>query len=176
MRSYLLAGFQKGIPSIFSDIKSLYKDSSKERIVGEVAEELKSSVSPESTTNGSADDDSSSPKVWALYFLAQHYSYLRQYDKSLSVIEETIKLAPALPELYTCKARCLKRAGDLFGAVRYMEEARLLDKADRFLNTKSAKYHLRAGLSSEAQSILGQFTKVYPLVSSGIPISELIFF
>lgn len=67
---------------------------------------------------------------------------------------------PTLPELYTCKARVLKRAGDLFGAARSMESARLLDGQDRFLNTKCAKYRLRAGLIDEANEILGYFTKV----------------
>ena len=41
-----------------------------------------------------------------------------------------------------------------------MDEARVLDLQDRFLNTKCAKYRLRAGLEEEAQEVLGLFTKV----------------
>lgn len=58
------------------------------------------------------------------------------------------------------KARVLKRVGDPFGAARAMDEARLLDLQDRFLNTKTGKYRLRAGMEEEAQEVLGLFTKV----------------
>lgn len=58
------------------------------------------------------------------------------------------------------KARVLKRLGDYYGAALCMDEARLLDLQDRFLNTKCAKYRFRAGLVDEANEILGLFTKV----------------
>lgn len=41
-----------------------------------------------------------------------------------------------------------------------MEEARRLDGQDRFLNSKAAKYWLRAGEFEKAYSVLGLFTKV----------------
>lgn len=37
----------------------------------------------------------------------------------------------------------------------------MLDLQDRFLNTKCAKYRLRAGLEEEAQEVFGLFTKVF---------------
>ena len=58
------------------------------------------------------------------------------------------------------KARVLKRLGDPYGAAKAMDEARLLDLQDRFLNTKTGKYRLRAGMEEEAQEVLGLFTKV----------------
>lgn len=76
------------------------------------------------------------------------------------MLDLAISHTPTLPELYTCKARVLKRAGDLIGASRSLEDARLLDGQDRFLNTKSAKYMLRANLVDDANQILGLFTKV----------------
>ena len=57
------------------------------------------------------------------------------------------------------KARILKRAGDVDGALQAMTEARLLDGQDRFLNSKSAKYHLRADQVAEAEGVVGLFTK-----------------
>jgi hypothetical protein len=67
---------------------------------------------------------------------------------------------PTLPELYMTKARVLKRAGDPYGAVRAMDDARSLDGQDRYVNTKSGKYRLRAGMINEADEVLGLFTKV----------------
>lgn len=78
----------------------------------------------------------------------------------MELLDLAIAHTPTLPELYTCRARTLKRAGDFFGASRAMEDARLLDGQDRFLNTKSAKYRMRAGLIDEASALLGLFTKV----------------
>ncbi|KAL5521607.1 hypothetical protein ACEPAF_2355 [Sanghuangporus sanghuang] len=163
-RAYLLNGFRRGVPSLFSDIKSLYSVPAKRLAIEEIAEGLRKEESPSSTApavNGDVAANAESPTtyLWILYFLAQHYSYLRQFSKALPLVDEGINHTPTLPELYTCKARLLKRAGDLVGAVQYAEDARLLDLQDRFLNTKSAKYHLRAGLSEEAQTLLGLFTK-----------------
>lgn len=58
------------------------------------------------------------------------------------------------------RARVLKRAGDPLGAAQSMEEARLLDLQDRFLNGKAAKYWLRAGEVKKAEELLVLFTKV----------------
>jgi len=57
------------------------------------------------------------------------------------------------------KALVLKRAGDPAAAAAAMEEARLLDGQDRFLNGKAAKYWLRAGDVKKAEELLAMFTK-----------------
>ena len=67
---------------------------------------------------------------------------------------------PSLPELSMLKARILKRAGDVDGALQAMTDARLLDGQDRFLNSKNAKYLLRADQVEEAERVVGLFTKV----------------
>ena len=54
----------------------------------------------------------------------------------------------------------LKRAGDPLGAAQAMEDARLLDGQDRFLNSKAAKYWLRTGEIKQAEDLLTLFTKV----------------
>ncbi|EJD05554.1 NMDA receptor-regulated protein 1a [Fomitiporia mediterranea MF3/22] len=160
-RSYLLDGFRRGIPSLFSDVKGLYADSAKQLAIEEVVLALRKDEASAAIANGDASANSEDPStyLWVLYFLGQHQSHLGRYEEALLVLEEAITHTPTLPELYTCKGRVLKRAGDLVGAVQCIEDARALDLQDRFLNTKSGKYHLRAGLSEEAQVILGLFTK-----------------
>lgn len=66
------------------------------------------------------------------------------------------------------KAMVLKRAGDPLGAAHAMEEARLLDGQDRFLNGKAAKYWLRAGDVKKAEELLAMFTKVRCLFPASI--------
>lgn len=166
-REYVTKAIRRGVPSLFSDVKSLYSDTIKCRVIGQIAETLREQYEPSSApkaeaSNGDADPSAEPPTshLWTLYFIAQHQSYLKNYREALTIIDAAIAHTPTLPELYSCKARLLKRAGDPLGAVRAIEEARKLDLQDRFLNTKSAKYHLRADLSEEAQSLLGLFTKV----------------
>jgi N-alpha-acetyltransferase 15/16, NatA auxiliary subunit len=156
VKPYLLSGLTKGIPSLFSDIKALYRDDEKRQIVEEIVE----STQEEMALNQSASVDPT-PYLWTLYFLAQHYSYLLRPTQAVKIIDQALLHTPTLPELLTCKARILKRAGDFLGGARYANEARLLDGQDRFLNTKCAKYLLRAGLVEEASTVLGLFTKVW---------------
>ena len=150
---YITAALEKGVPSLFADVKALYRDPTKRQAIQDIVEGLREQVAattgPEPTTY-----------LWTLYFLAQHYSYLSEYAHALELLEQAIEHTPTLPELYAFKARVLKRCGDPFGAAFSLDEARVLDLQDRFLNTKCAKYRLRAGLVDEANDILGLFTKV----------------
>lgn len=41
-----------------------------------------------------------------------------------------------------------------------MDEAQALDTADRFINSKCAKYLLKAGLVKEAEEMCSKFTRV----------------
>jgi Flp pilus assembly protein TadD len=152
---YLLTGLDKGIPSLFADIKSLYKDKEKQQAVEDIVE---ASLTPKDPS--SSADVEPTTYLWTLYFLAQHHASLSRPDKALSLLETALSHTPTLPELHLCKARVLKRAGDYYGAARCVNDARLLDGQDRFLNTKCGKYLLRAGMSEEASTVFGLFTKV----------------
>lgn len=153
-KPYLLTGLAKGIPSLFADIKSLYKDKEKQQVIEDIVEASLTPTDPSSST-----DVEPTTYLWTLYFLAQHHAYLSRAEKALSILETALSHTPTLPELHLCKARVLKRAGDYYGAARCVNDARLLDGQDRFLNTKCGKYLLRAGMPEEASTVLGLFTK-----------------
>lgn len=104
--------------------------------------------------------ESSTTYLWTLYFLAQHHSALSNHSTALSLISLASTHTPSLPELHMLRARVLKRAGDEVGAMNAMQEARELDGQDRFLNSKCAKYLVRAEKVKEAEEVLGLFTKV----------------
>ena len=157
-KPYLERGLEKGIPSLFSDVKNLYTDKLKLQSIEEIVEDIRSNVSPKDQVPSVSPDPSY--YLWTLYFLAQHYSSLGQHEKALEILHIAMEHTPTLPELYMTKARVLKRAGDPYGAVRAMDEAHKLDGQDRYVNTKSGKYRIRAGMISEADEILGIFTKV----------------
>jgi peptide alpha-N-acetyltransferase len=151
-RAYVIDGFRRGVPSIFVDVKPLFRDSEKHRILLDITESIQKS------SELSSFDPTIS--VWSMYFLAQHASFVGDQLLALSRLRWLENHTPTLPELYVLKAKALKRGGDLAGASQIMDEARHLDLQDRFLNWKAAKYMLRAGRPEKAEHILGLFTKV----------------
>jgi hypothetical protein len=164
--AYLLRGLKKGIPSLFVDLKPLYQDTQKRAILEELVDgyrrALEEGCLPDESPNDAEETECDMPTtyLWTLYFLAQHFSHIGQQSRALSLLSSAISHTPTLPELHTLRGRILKRLGDPRGASVAVNEARLLDGQDRFLNTKSAKYKLRAGLIEEANDTLGLFTKV----------------
>lgn len=102
--------------------------------------------------------------LWAYYFLALHLAHpsntTPSHPRALDLLQKALDHTPTLPEIYMARAMVLKRAGDPMGAAHAMEEARLLDGQDRFLNGKAAKYWLRAGDVQKAEELLAMFTKV----------------
>lgn len=156
--AYLKSALVKGVPSLFSDLKSLYQDATKQAAVEEIVETLRLEWAPTSAPSADGTDPPTS-YLWSLYYLAQHYSLTGDSQKALHYIDSAISHSSTLPELHMVRARILKRAGDLLGASSAMTDARLLDGQDRFLNSKAAKYLLRVNDTEEAERVVGLFTK-----------------
>ena len=53
-----------------------------------------------------------------------------------------------------------QHAGDIDEAVKCLDEAQSLDTADRYINSKCAKYMLRANMTKEAEDMCSKFTRV----------------
>lgn len=144
---YLSSMFKRGVPSLFSSIKSLYKDSKKKEVIIKIA-----------TTLESKEEDPI-VKSWIKYFISQHYYKLKDYDASMKKIDEAILISLDSIEFLMFRARILKHQKKLTEAANQMNEARLKDLQDRFINTKTVKYKLRADEIDEALEITGLFTK-----------------
>jgi tetratricopeptide (TPR) repeat protein len=159
VKPYIIRGFEKGIPSLFADLKALYVHKEKHTVIEDIVNSLREDYchTADATRNKEFDPTT---YLWTLYFLAQHYSHLSHHSKALEVLDIAINHTPTLPELYLLRGKVLKRVGDYFGAAKSVNEARMLDGQDRFLNTKCGKYLLRAGMMDESTPIFGLFTKV----------------
>ncbi|KAI0674538.1 NMDA receptor-regulated protein 1a [Trametes maxima] len=158
LEPYLRTRLEKGVPSLFTDLKALYRTPQKRDTIESVAQGLLDALAhpPDAPCPPSIDPTT---YVWTLYFLAQHYSHLGQHARALALLDTALAHTPTLPELYLFRGRVLKRAGDPYGAARWVDQARLLDLQDRFLNARCGKYRLRAGLIEEAVEVFGLFTK-----------------
>lgn len=161
---YLRRGLRKGVPPLFVNLRSIYADDSKVKIISELIHDYSTNLK-ESNHFSKADCEAKLPLepasalLWTLYFLAQHYDHLRDTNKALSYINEAIEHTPTLIELFVTKGRIYKHAGDFVEAFKWLDEAQSLDTADRYINSKCAKYMLRANLIKEAEVICAKFTR-----------------
>ena len=171
-------GLRKGLPSLFQLIRGLYQSPEKAKVVGELVLGFKSellkggeelaelatesggSLPNGTAVNGDADGgELPTTLLWTYYFLAQHLDRLGEHKAALAYVDEALKHTPTLIELHTLKGRIYKHAGATQAAVGCMEEAQMLDTADRFVNCKAAKYLLRSGQVEAAEAMAGKFTR-----------------
>jgi len=61
----------------------------------------------------------------------------------------------------------VQHGGDVMEAYKWLDEAQGLDTADRYINSKCAKYMLRANLIKEAEETCSKFTRVGLLLHKG---------
>lgn len=52
-----------------------------------------------------------------------------------------------------------QHVGNIKEAAKWMDEAQSLDTADRFINSKCAKYMLRANMVKDAEEMCSKFTR-----------------
>lgn len=160
---YLRQALHKGVPPLFVDLRSLYKDPEKVKIMEELV--LGYAECLQTKEQFSEEDSNTLPKepatalLWTLYYLAQHYDHLADHVKALDYINRAIEHTPTLIELFISKARVFKHCGDIKEAVSCLDEAQALDTADRYINSKCAKYMLRANMVKEAEEMCSKFTR-----------------
>ncbi|KAL9130976.1 MAG: hypothetical protein Q9217_000965 [Psora testacea] len=161
---YLQRMLQKGIPSVFANLKALYRTPTKRDIIQDLVEGYASGEglpqingSVEKQANG--DVEHFQPSVY--YFLAQHYDYYlsRDLSKAMKHIHEAIKSTPESVDYHMAKARIWKHYGNPQQAADTMEHARTLDVRDRYINSKAAKYRLRNNENEVAIQNMGKFTR-----------------
>ncbi|CAK4665775.1 hypothetical protein LEN26_012402 [Aphanomyces euteiches] len=147
--AYLRRGLQKGIPSLGSDIKSLYSSPAKQAVLTQL---LTSYLGEESTTPPTE-------WVWRMYLAAQHYDRVGDLAQALTWIDRCLAHTPTVLEFYQTKGRILKHAGDYSAAATIVDQGRQLDLADRYINNKATKYFLRADRITEAENTIALFTR-----------------
>uniref|UniRef100_A0A8D8ZZN1 N-alpha-acetyltransferase 15, NatA auxiliary subunit n=1 Tax=Cacopsylla melanoneura TaxID=428564 RepID=A0A8D8ZZN1_9HEMI len=158
---YLRRGFHKGVPPLFVNLRSLYSDPERCKIIQELVESYVEALSK--TGHFSLQDEGevepASALLWVYHYLAQHYDHLGDTMKALGYINDAIDHTPTLIELFVTKGRIYKHAGDVLEAYKWLDEAQSLDTADRYINSKCAKYMLRANLIKEAEETCSKFTR-----------------
>lgn len=166
---YLRRGLHKGVPPLFVNLRSLYMDQHKVDIIQSLLIEYKNELK---SHGHFSDSDKEMPRepasalLWTYYYLAQHFDYLGMTEKALNEIDAALAHTPTLIELFVTKGRIYKHGGNPQDAFKWLDEAQGLDTADRYINSKCAKYMLRANLIKEAEETCGKFTR------EGVPAME----
>jgi N-alpha-acetyltransferase 15/16, NatA auxiliary subunit len=70
------------------------------------------SMEEHSTLAGENEEQDPTVILWLMYFLANHYYFVRDLDQALQYLNRAIEHTPTVIELYTLKAKVYKRAGD----------------------------------------------------------------
>ncbi|KAF3989288.1 hypothetical protein FT663_02835 [Candidozyma haemuli var. vulneris] len=157
--SYITSQLKRGVPATFVNVKPLYRNKKKIAVIQKIVEEfLANEVSKLNPT----------VFVWVSYFLSQHYLYLGNLDLAMDHVQRALDHSPTLVELYILKARVTKHLGKLEEAKDIMEEGRSLDLQDRFVNSKAAKYLLRANHVDKAIEVVSLFTKLDETAVNGL--------
>lgn len=169
---YIHRMLDKGVPSTFANLKHLYSNPSKKKILPSVVQNYIDSKKSETSEEPKRDGDTSKGDSAAFYFLAQHYNYYlsRDLDNAMEYIEKAIELEPQSVDFHMTKARIWKHYGNTQKASELMEQARELDVRDRHINTKAAKYQLRNNETEAAIKTLGMFTRAETV---GGPLADL---
>ena len=149
---YMQRDIHKSIPPLFQKLKYLFTDQQKQKTALELAlgfaESLEKNGTFSSTNQGEKEPPTS--LLWTYYYLAQHYDFLQDTEKALIYANKAISHTPTVIEVNLIKAKIYKHAGDVHEAVKWVDEAQSLDRSDRGVNFKCAKYLLRAGIIEEA--------------------------
>eukprot|EP01094_Clydonella_sp_ATCC50884_P014490 TRINITY_DN2493_c0_g1_i2.p1 TRINITY_DN2493_c0_g1~~TRINITY_DN2493_c0_g1_i2.p1 ORF type:complete len:703 (-),score=258.59 TRINITY_DN2493_c0_g1_i2:6-2114(-) len=159
LAAYVKPALIKGQPALHSTIAPLYRDSAKVQVVESLLLSFLESLKKEGKFPGDEATAAPSALLWTLVFLAHHYCATDQYDEAFKMLEGARQHTPTALEVYMARAKVFKRAGAVKMAANAIDEARKLDLADRFLNSKCTKYMLRANRVDEAQVVGTLFTK-----------------
>ncbi|CAH0481768.1 unnamed protein product [Peronospora belbahrii] len=160
---YLKRQLNKKVPSLGSDLKSLYADVDKVKVLEELMFEYIKTLEAKNPLdmgdNSMAANMTEEVLLWTSYLVAQHYDRLGDYAEAMKYIEKCIKQKPNLLDFFQRKARILKHMGDLNKAADVMVEGRKLDLADRYINNKATEYLLHADRVEEADATIALFTR-----------------
>ena len=109
--AYMRKAFRKGIPPLFVDLKPLYSDPAKAKIIGDLTHSYEECLSSSEQAFDKSATDGREPAtayLWVLYFLAQHYDHQKDHMRALELINKAIEHTPTLIELFLLKGKIFK--------------------------------------------------------------------
>lgn len=138
---------ERGIPSLFSELKPLYADPAKVEIIDKTLKDMCTKFTGKQS-------------AWVYLCLAFHHCESGRFKEAFEAVDTCIQLQPDLIEAHAAKSKVLDIAGDSEGAALVAERARKMDLADRFLNCQASMALFKACKAEQAEEVSHLFTKV----------------
>ena len=155
---YLKSAIQNGLMSSFKELRFIYSDKDKTRIVQNTLIKMLSTLKFfNSFDEKGKSKEPQSSFVSCHYFLSSHLDKIGKYDKALDLMETVIKTNSSDIDLLLMKGKILKHKGEEEKAMRVLQEAQKLDPTDKCLGCKCAKYMIRAGFIQEGVALINSF-------------------
>lgn len=160
LRRYIKHPLRKGVPSLSSDLRPLYSDSSKATTIDAVIKEVVSSLKENLCfPNGTPKSESPATLLWALLLQGENELNFERPEQAIQIVDECIEHTPTALDAYTTKARALEQIGAHAQAAEVSEQARQMDLADRNINGFSTAKLFRAGRIEEASTVAQLFSR-----------------
>jgi peptide alpha-N-acetyltransferase len=145
---YLRPRIRKGIPSIFRTLKPLYSQEGKSALIEKLLEQYLECLAKEESFFDACpaegtDEEAPSSLLFTYLMAAEHFDFVGETSRALELADLAMKHTPTFVEIYLCKARIYKHAGDLQKSTELFDEVRNMDLADRYLNCQAVKAMLR---------------------------------
>jgi len=157
--SYIKPRLRKGIPSLSNDLKSLYQDAAKQTTISSLLAQHYESMKTNKRFSDEEQQETPNVLLWLLVLYSRHQYRVGNSEAAISLLNEALAHTPTVPDLYLFKAKLLKKQGLLEEAATLVNEGRMLDYHDRFLNNKAAKYYFRVNQVAEAQTVMSAFSR-----------------
>ena len=108
--AYVKPFLRKGVPSLFSDIKPLYKDPAKVQLMGDLMNENLALLRSAQKLVGEAEVEPPVTILWVLEYLSNHCDRTGDSVKALQHINDALGYTPTVIDLHLTKARIYKVA------------------------------------------------------------------
>ena len=164
----------KGVPSLGSDLSSLYLMENNNRhvlaidpahvkvhpVYKHLVQLVDSFINTLSSQNTFPDDPTEHPPstlLWSWYLRATLHAQAGEYADGVALINNCIDHTPTGVDFYELKAKLLEAGGDIQQAADVVDAGRDLDHQDRYINNQATKTLLRAGREDIAKKRISMF-------------------
>jgi tetratricopeptide (TPR) repeat protein len=164
----------KGVPSLGSDLSSLYLMERNNQYVlaldpvdvkthpvyqklVQLVNSYINSLSSQNTFPNDPNEHTPSTLLWTWYLRAILHEQAAEYADGITLINKCIDHTPTGVDFYELKARLLEAGGDIQQAAEVVDAGRDLDHQDRYINNQTTKTLLRAGREEDAKKRISMF-------------------
>jgi len=153
---------RRSVPSLFKLLEKIIKeDEDKLGRVRQLLEQYIEQLKNHRRFSERDEQNSEGPGtiIWAMYCYGMLLDEFNEPANALVIVDEALAMAPTCIDHIMLRARVYKHQANYIEAYKWMEEARKLDNADRFLNTRCVRYAHRAGNFQNAEWALRIFLR-----------------